>query len=122
MGIPIVVILGIYFICLTTCLMYRRRKKLKREREREAEEQRQEPNEGAETADNADRQQSVSSVITAQTLTTNNDFSKWGAPTILPEPRRTHCRGRERCRECGSVPRVRFRPDPEMEMVIGQAV
>ena len=63
-GIPIVVILSLYFISLATCLAYRRRKRKQRERHRVAmgEEDNRPPT--ATDTDAGERQNSVSSVET----------------------------------------------------------
>ncbi|KND87777.1 hypothetical protein TOPH_07540 [Tolypocladium ophioglossoides CBS 100239] len=55
--IPVVCLLVLYALCLTTCLVYRRRKKAKREKE------------DATSHQDVDRNGSVVSAITVQTLT-----------------------------------------------------
>lgn len=72
-GIPIVVILGLYAICLVGCLWYRRRKRLKRERD--AADGDENTNEATDAEEAAGRHPSVSSVETAQTFD-EPDFKK----------------------------------------------
>jgi hypothetical protein len=72
-GIPIIVILGVYFISLGTCLMYRRRKRIKREKERQ---HKQAAANAAHPDSDADRHPSVSSVVTVQTLTEEDELAK----------------------------------------------
>lgn len=69
-GIPIIVILGVYFISLATCLLYRRRRHKKRDKER-----RPRPTISAPILHD-DRHPSVSSVVTVQTLTEDDDLVK----------------------------------------------
>lgn len=59
--IPVVCLLALYGLCLTTCLVYRRRKKAKREKE------------DATPHQDVDRNDSVDSAITVQTLTEADD-------------------------------------------------
>lgn len=72
-GIPIIVILGVYFISLGTCLMYRRRKRIKRETERQ---RKQAAASAAHSNSDADRHPSVSSAVTVQTLTEEDELVK----------------------------------------------
>ena len=59
--IPVVCLLALYGLCLTTCMVYRRRKKAKREKE------------DATPHQDVSRNDSVDSAITVQTLTEADD-------------------------------------------------
>ncbi|KAF4124424.1 hypothetical protein GMORB2_5090 [Geosmithia morbida] len=74
-GIPVVVVLAVYFISLTTCLLYRRRRKAKKaEKDQAGGDKRSASMLGPfPPEDDADRHPSVSSVGTAQTLTPDDD-------------------------------------------------
>lgn len=84
-------ILGIYFLCLGTCLLYRRRRNRKRDKERQ---RKQQLKANATTpAPPDDRHPSVSSVVTVQTYTEEDELVKkdetgtWIVTNPSPSPR-----------------------------------
>ena len=68
------VILGLYFLSLATCLLYRRRRNRKRARERQRKQQSDAGSEATLVAD--DRNASVSSAATVQTYTEEDELVK----------------------------------------------
>ncbi|KAF7549766.1 hypothetical protein G7Z17_g6160 [Cylindrodendrum hubeiense] len=81
-GIPIVVIVGLYAFSLITCLWHRRRKRLKRERDAANGNENTTNSQAADAEDAAGRHPSVSSVETAQTFD-EPDFKKPGTVVVV---------------------------------------
>lgn len=91
-GIPIVVIMGIYFMCLAFCLAFRKRRRRRQDREKRRRHRTTVVN--VPPDENTDRQHSVSSVVTVQSLTEEDSLMKRDpghvepvspAPSLRPE-------------------------------------
>lgn len=112
-GIPIVVILGVYFTCLITCIIHRRSMRTKRERERNIQ-----LDEVVPLPENTGRQGSFSSVATVHNLTEEDEFMKkdeWVFTNEPPSPKKNCC-------NCGDQSIIQFREDAfDLEARIGLA-
>ncbi|CAG9940490.1 unnamed protein product [Clonostachys rosea f. rosea IK726] len=119
-GVPIVVILGVYFACLISYLVYRRRRKIKRERDRDGSEEQAEAQDTPD-AENADRHPSVSSVATVQTFTQDDSIAKNDSPIALAESPISYRSRSCSCSNRGHAPTLQLWTDRETDDSIGQA-
>ncbi|CAI6096625.1 unnamed protein product [Clonostachys chloroleuca] len=119
-GVPIVVILGVYFVCLISYLAYRRRRRIKRERERDGSNEQAEAQDTPD-AENADRHPSVSSIATVQTFTQDDSISKNDSPIALAESPVSYRSHSCSCSNHGQAPALQLWTNRETDDSIGQA-